>query len=183
MVNPWLLYQRYGDRRVLEEHYGTMSRYVVYLGSQAKGHIVAHGLGDWYDIGPGGPGESKLTTKGLTATAIYYHDVDILRQVAALLGKRDDAQRYARLAREIRDAFNARFFHPQANQYDRASQTANAMPLVLGLVEPGNEVAVLASLVKDVRSRGNQVFEAADRVVWSVKLQDQLQSYSGVPGK
>jgi hypothetical protein len=157
VVNPWHLYQRYGDRRVLEDHYGTMARYAAYLGSQAKGHVVSHGLGDWYDIGPGGPGESKLTTKGLTATAIYYHDVVILQQAAQLLGKNDDAQRYARLAGEIRDAFNGRFFHPETNQYDRASQTANAMPLVFGLVDPARRDAVLENLVKDVRAHDNHV--------------------------
>lgn len=34
----------------------------------------------------------------------------------------------------------------------------------------------------DLRSRGNQVFEAADRVVWSVKLQDVLSHHRARPG-
>lgn len=156
-VNPWLLYQRYGDLQPLAQHYDVIERYVAYLGSRATNHIVAHGLGDWYDIGPKPPGESQLTTKGLTATAIYYHDIDILRQAAALLGKQDDAEKYAALAAEVRRAFNAKFFNPATSQYDRGSQTANAMPLVLGLVEPAHEAAVLDNLVKDIRARGNQV--------------------------
>ncbi len=156
-VNPWLLYQRYGDTSALAQNYDVIARYVSYLGSQSKGHIVSHGLGDWYDIGPKSPGESQLTTKGLTATAIYYQDIEVLRHAAALLGKSDAAQKWTALAAEVRRAFNERFFNAATSQYDRGSQTANAMPLVLGLVEPGNETAVLASLVKDVRSRGNQV--------------------------
>lgn len=156
-VNPWLLYQRYGDLQPLARHYDLIGRYVAYLGTQAKEHLLSHGLGDWYDIGPGGPGESKLTTKGLTATAIYYHDVVILREAAMLLGKPQDAEHWAKLAREIRGAFIGKFFHPATHQYDRGSQTANAMPLALGLVEPDEAAAVLARLVDDVRSRGNQV--------------------------
>jgi alpha-L-rhamnosidase len=134
-----------------------MTRYVAYLGSKSKDHVVTHGLGDWYDIGPGGPGESKLTTKGLTATAIYYHDITIVQQVAELLGKSEAAARYAALARDVRTAFNRKFFLPETNQYDRASQTANAMPLVFGLVEPDRRAAVLENLVKDVRAHDNHV--------------------------
>ena len=156
-VNPWLLYQRYGDTSALARNYDVIARYVGYLGSKATDHIVSHGLGDWYDIGPKSPGESQLTTKGLTATAIYCHDIEILSRAATLLGKNDDAKKWSALATEVRRAFNAKFFNAATSQYDRGSQTANAMPLVLGLVEPGNESAVLASLVKDVRSRGNQV--------------------------
>ena len=157
VINPWHLYQRYGDRQVLEAHYDMMTRYVAYLGSTARGHIVAHGLGDWYDIGPGEPGESKLTTKGLTATAIYFHDVTILRQVATLLGKTQDAERYRELANAVRKAFNWQFFHPDSNQYDRGSQTANAMPLVFGLVDPERRPAVVENLVQDVRTHGNHL--------------------------
>jgi len=32
-----------------------MQRYVAYLGSKASEHIVDHGLGDWYDLGPKPP--------------------------------------------------------------------------------------------------------------------------------
>lgn len=156
-VNPWLLYQRYADARALAEHYDVMKRYAGYLSSRASGQVVSHGLGDWYDIGPGAPGESKLTTKGLTATAIYHHDLDILRQAATLLGKKDEAGTWATRAVEVRRAFNAKFYDAATSQYDRGSQTANAMPLVLGLVEPGHAAAVLERLVHDVRSHGNQV--------------------------
>lgn len=157
VIDAWHLYQRYGDRRVLADQYDTMARYVAYLGSLAKDHIVSYGLGDWYDIGPGEPGESKLTTKGLTATAIYYQDLAILAETARLLDKKDDAERYAQLLAQVKHAFNRQFFHPDSNQYDRASQTANAMPLVLGLVEPQRRQAVLENLVQDVRAHANHV--------------------------
>lgn len=157
VVNPWLIYQRYGDLRPLAAHYNTAARYVDYLSSRATGHILSHGLGDWYDIGPNPPGESQLTSKGVTATAIYFHGADILRQAAELLGRKDDAAKWAALAADIRKAFNAKFFNPKTSQYDRGSQTAAAMPLVLGMVSGNQAGAVLKKLVDDVRSRGNQV--------------------------
>jgi alpha-L-rhamnosidase len=157
LIDPWHIYQWYGDPSLLAANYETMKRYVAYLGGKARGHIVSHGLGDWYDIGPRAPGESQLTSKGLTATAIYYQDLVILERTARLLGKPDDAKRYATLAADVRRAFNATFFHPDANSYDRNSQTANAMPLVLGIVPEDRRAAVLANLVKAVRAGGNRV--------------------------
>lgn len=157
VISPWRAYWMYGDRRLLEEQYETMVRYVGYLGGKSKNHILSHGLGDWYDIGPRGPGESQLTSLGLTATGVYYQDLDILRQVAEWLGKDEDARRFGALAVKVKEALNAAFFRPDEAHYDRNSQTANAMPLFLGIVPPAHRPAVLDSLVRDVRSRGNRV--------------------------
>jgi hypothetical protein len=157
VIAPWQAYQRYGDRRILEEQYDTMKRYVAYLGTKAQGHIVSHGLGDWYDIGPRGPGESQLTSLGLTATGVYYQDIDTLRQVAGVLGKDYDARAYQKLAEEVRNAFNSTFFHLDRNQYDRNSQTGNALPLFLGLVPPDRQAAVLENLGGDIVKNGNRV--------------------------
>jgi len=157
VINPWHLYQRYGDRQILRDHYNEMRRYAEYLGTRAEQDIVSHGLGDWYDVGPGAPGESKLTSRGLTATAIYYQDLDILRRVALEIGKPDEADHWKALAERVRRAFNARFYQAARHQYDRGSQTANAMPLALGLVDPGERPAVLENLVASVRAQGNHV--------------------------
>ena len=157
VVNPWLAWRRYGDRRILEEHWPSMVRYVDYLTSRAQGHIVSHGLGDWCDLGPAPYGEAQLTPIALTSTATYYHDLVILARAAELLGKPDDQRRYTALAAEVRDAFNAKFFDPAAGQYGTGSQTSNAMPLVLGLVEPSRASGVVERLVADVRGRGDHM--------------------------
>jgi hypothetical protein len=157
LFNPWLVQEFYGDASLLAQHYDVMQRYVAYLGSRASDHIVAHGLGDWYDIGPRDPGPSQLTSVGLTATAIYYGDVMILADTARRLGKTDDAARYDQLAAQVRAAFNARFFHPDSRRYDTGSQTAQAMPLVLNLVEPPHRAALIENLVQSVRTNGNRV--------------------------
>jgi len=157
VITPWQVYQMYGDRTLLAQHYEGMKRYVEYLMSAAKDSIVTHGLGDWYDIGPGGPGESKLTSKGLTATAIYYQDLVILKEAAALLGKADEARQFEEQALAVKQAFNQNYFNADKNQYDRNSQTANAMPLVLGLVPEDRRAGVLEGLVMQIRAGGNRV--------------------------
>jgi len=152
---PWQQYEFTGDLGLLRQHYSEMGRYLNYLRSKATTNIVSHGLGDWYDIGPKPPGVAQLTPIALTATAFYFDDARILAQTAALLGKTADAKRYAELAENIRQSFNREFFQPEAGYYATGSQTANAIPLVMGLVEPAHRQSVLDAIVKDIRARGN----------------------------
>ncbi len=157
VLSPWAAFQMYGDLANLQEHYASMRRYVDYLGTRAQDHMLSYGLGDWYDIGPNAPGESQLTGKGLTATAIYYEDLMALSSIARLLGKQDDSATLRARADEVKVAFNAHEFRPDTNQYDNGSQTANAMPLALDMVPEGHRAAVLANLIADIRKHNNHV--------------------------
>lgn len=155
IIIPWYLYQWYGDKRPIEENYDKMAQYVDYLSSKADGHIVAYGLGDWCDLGPAEPAFAQLTSNGLSATAVYYQDIQIMKQAAELLGKSEDVEKYRELAATVKKAFNEKFFDKETRKYDRNSQAANAMALYVGLVEPENEEIVFQNLIDDIRSRGN----------------------------
>lgn len=158
---PWYVYKWYGDKGALIKSYDMMQRYVAYLGSKAKDNILSYGLGDWFDLGPSRPGPSQLTPMALTATSIYYNDVDILSKVASVLGKKEDAQKYGVLAKEIKSAFNSKFFNPQTKVVGSGSQTSYAMPLVVGLVEPQYQKAVMENLVQSIKA-GNNALTAGD---------------------
>jgi hypothetical protein len=153
---PWWSYQQYGDRRVLEESLPAMEHYVEYLGSKAKNGIVSYGLGDWYDIGPGRPGVSKLTPLGVTATAAYCEDLHVVAEANRLLGHEVEATRYAALASRVKEAFNRTFFDAKTGRYASGSQTAQAMPLVLDICPRADRSSVTTHLVDDVVRRGNQ---------------------------
>jgi alpha-L-rhamnosidase len=146
-----------GDERPLRRHYSAMKRYVAYLSGRAKNHLLSHGLGDWYDLGPGKPGKSQLTPVPLTATAFYYASVDTLARIAERLGRGDDARKFTLQAVKIAAAFHKAFFDPAQNRYATGSQTSHALPLVLGLVPPDRKAAVLEEIVRDVQERGNGI--------------------------
>lgn len=151
---PYQAWQWYGDTELLWEYYPAMKRYMDYLATRADGNIIAYGLGDWYDIGPGEPGLSKLTTPGVTATAIYFQNATVMARIARILGNDGDVESYSALAADIRKAFNDRFFNTAEGYYDRNSQTANAMPLALGIVEEQYRPTVARHLADDIVSRG-----------------------------
>ena len=157
VIVPWQQYQFAGDRELLRRYYDGMKRYVAYLGSKACEHIVSHGLGDWYDIGPRAPGPAQLTPNALTATAFYYYDTWILAQTAAILDKPQEAEQFTAQAQSIRAAFNQKFFCPTNGSYATGSQCANSIPLVMNLVEPTNRATVLEAVVADVRQHGNAI--------------------------
>jgi alpha-L-rhamnosidase len=155
VIVPWQQYEWTGDLELLRRHYEGMKRYVEFLGTRATNHILSHGLGDWYDIGPDRPGKAQLTPVALTATAFYYFDHVILGRAASLLGETADAQRFAMQARRIREAFNAKFFDRATRRYATGSQTANAVPLVMDLVDPADRADVVNAIAEDVSHRGN----------------------------
>jgi alpha-L-rhamnosidase len=157
VLAPWYVYQRDGNLAALLSHVDVMRRYVDYLSSRAKDNIIAYGLGDWYDIGPGEPGVSKLTTSGVTATAIYYQDLRVLEKTLALAKRDDESRAYAAKADAVSRDFNARFFDAANHRYDKGSQTAQAMPLVVGLAPEDERGHVLDALIADVRAHNNHV--------------------------
>ena len=144
---PWQVYQFYGDASLLRRHYEGMRRYVAYLDSTARDHIVRHGLADWFAL--------AATPAPQVATAFYYLDLTVLEKTARLLGKADDARRYAEQAGEVRRAYNARFYEPAERRYAKGTQTANALPVVLGIVDPADRAAVVEDIVRDIRGRGD----------------------------
>jgi alpha-L-rhamnosidase len=149
---PWLAWEWYGDRATLESAFGMMRSYVDYLGSRAKDGLLSYGLGDWYDIGPKGPGYSQLTPQGVTATATWWRDLRVLGRAAGLLGMQDT---FSPEAARVLDRFNREFYRAGANTYATGSQTALAMPLALGLAPEAARPGLVEKLVADIRSRGN----------------------------
>lgn len=154
---PWYMYQWYGDERVLIDNYGMMKRYLNYLQSKTNNFILSYGLSDWFDIGPKKSGFSQMTPMGLTATAIYYYDLSVITQIANILTKKEDVEQYKSLAEKVKQAFNEKFFNTQTKQYGSGSQTSNAMPLYMGLVEPENKTSVVNNLVKEIETNNYEL--------------------------
>jgi alpha-L-rhamnosidase len=155
---PWYMYVYRGDAEILSEHYDCMTRYLDFLGTMAHEGIVDFGLGDWCPPDWVPSVLWKPTYKcpsSLTDTAYYHVDARLLSAIAIILGKNDDAERYAALADEVRDAFRSRFMDPSTGEVTGDCQTSYSCALYQGLVKP--------SELDDVRRRMIACVEAADR--------------------
>lgn len=147
---PYYEYVYYGDTGNLAQHYEGIRRYVDYLTTRAQGGIVEIGLNDW------APWRTQ-TGAAITDTAYYYVGAQVVALAAEQLGKPDDQARYLALAESIKQAFNARFYHPETGLYDNGSQTALSCALYQGLVEPANRERVAANLVAAVEANDNHI--------------------------
>jgi len=171
VIVPYELYKWNGDKRMLENYYNLMKKYVDYLSGKAVNHIISKSLGDWADIFEPGDAdyEQSATSTEIPAMATYYYDLIILKDVARLLGKTADEKKYHALSLEVKQAFNSTFFKKDKMTYDKGSQTANAMAIYFDLVEPEYREKVLASLVGDIKTR-NYALTSGD-IGWRYVIQ------------
>jgi hypothetical protein len=162
---PWEQYLFTGDDTLMRTYYSVMTNYFQYLNGQAVDYFLNYpnGLGDWYDIGSQGEGYSQDTPVSLTADFYYCLDAQILGLVAAEIGKTNDAAQFNLLATNIGTAFNSEYWSSANGYYSTGSQTAQAMPLYLGIVSPANQAAVLAWLIANVDSLGMTSGEVGHR--------------------
>lgn len=156
IILPFQYYDMYGDSTLIIDNYVPMRRYMDYLTSRAEDGIVSHGLGDWYDYGPGKAGFSKNTPVPLVATAHYIYDLQLITEAARMTGHQADAKKYGALYHKVVESFNRHFYKPDSCYYGSGSQTSNALPLFLGICGE-NKAAVLRSLVEDIHAHGDRL--------------------------
>ncbi|HEY6271338.1 MAG TPA: family 78 glycoside hydrolase catalytic domain [Terriglobales bacterium] len=139
----WYMWQYYGDKRILEDNYDGVKRYVEFLRGRAQNNILSYSYyGDWVSI--------VRTPGDFVSAAYYYYDVELLSRMAEVLGHTEDAQSYQQLAGQIRDAVNQKFSDPASGNYAGGTQTANAMALGLGLASGQARGKVTGNLVDDI---------------------------------
>jgi hypothetical protein len=150
VIIPWQMYKWYGNEAVLKQAYPMMKRYVQYLQTTANDNVISHGLGDWFDLGPNRPGEAQLTPKAVTATSIYYYDLQIITKVADLLGFKEDSKQFENLSVQVKESFLNNFYDEQTGVCATGSQTAYAMSLYTGLIPENDKEKVLNNLVDSI---------------------------------
>ena len=150
VIIPWQIYKWYGDKEVIMKAYPMIKRYIEYLKSKLHNNILDYGLGDWYDLGPNHPGYAQLTPRALTATSIYYYDLQIAAQIANIMGYNDDFGKYNKLSGKIKDAFLKKFYNSKTGVCSTGSQTSYAMSLYTGIIPKEDKELVLNNLVKSI---------------------------------
>ena len=139
----WYVYQQNGDRRILEENYDGLKKYVEFLHSRAPDNVLRYSYyGDWVAI--------EKTPGAEVSDFYYYYDTLLLSQMAVALGNSADAESYAQRAGQVKDAFNKEFFDPKTGNYSTGTQTANALPLFLDMAPKDRRGQVADNLVNDI---------------------------------
>jgi alpha-L-rhamnosidase len=159
VIIPWTMYLSYGDKQFLERQYDSMARWVDYERKRAGDDYVWDGdfhFGDWLAYAapesqaPAYPGATTGTD--MIATAFFAHSTELMRRVALLLGKKDDAARYAEQLTRIKDAFR-REFVTSSGRVGESTQTAFALALQFDLLPDDLRPVAARRLAEEVRRR------------------------------
>jgi alpha-L-rhamnosidase len=159
VIIPWTIYVSYGDKRILEKQYDSMARWVGYEKSRAGDDLIWDGdfhFGDWLAYqaparqAPAYPGATTGTD--LLATAFFAHSTDLLARVARILGKTEEAARYAQQYARIKEAF-VREYVTTTGRVGENTQTAYAVALQFDLLPEELRATAAKRLAQDVRQR------------------------------
>ncbi len=158
VIVPWILYQSYGDRRILEEQYPSMKAWVEYMRRQAgEKYIWSRGFsfGDWLAFATTNADYPGATTdKDLIQTAYFARSTALLAKTAGVLGKREDAAEYASLEEKIKSAFQKEFVTSNG-RLSSNTQTAYALALAFELLPEAQRADAAARLADDVKKFGH----------------------------
>ncbi|EIP99535.1 glycogen debranching enzyme [Opitutaceae bacterium TAV1] len=160
IICPWEIYRHYGDRRILEQNYPTMRRFLGFLKKhRCKDGIRSHpdidpwgGHGDWLAL-DGSSNWEGTTPKDLIGTAFLAHDLDLMARIARVLGKPEDAAACEQWRRETVQAFQRRFVTGDGLLVGK-TQTAYVLALHFKLLPETLRPAAARELVRDIEKRG-----------------------------
>jgi len=138
------MYQQYGDRRIVEQHFEGIRRWAEFLRSKTgpDGMLESAKYGDWVPIEP--------TPGGFVSTVYYYASLDIVAKMAAVLGKTAEAGQYRQMADSLATAFQAKFYHADTHSYATNTQSAAVLPLFFGITPAPLRKAVLSALQDNI---------------------------------
>jgi len=114
IVVPWRMWQQYGDRRMLAESFDSARRWVEFIRRNNPDLLWknkrGNDYGDWLNsdtfVYEGFPRKGGQVPKEIFATMMFAYATDLLSRMAAVLGKDDEAKKYAALFADIKAAFN-----------------------------------------------------------------------------
>lgn len=149
VICPWTLYETYRDERVLAENYEAMTKWLAFCHERTTGLLCKDDrqqFGDWLNL-------DDETPKDLLATAYFAYSTDLTARTAAVLGKTEDATKYARMFEEIRAAFRAEYWDAEKGQLSGDTQCSYAMAIFFDLLTGQDRIAAAQRLVDRIEAR------------------------------
>lgn len=160
VICPRELYMSYGDKRILEELYETMSRWISYVRRHSEDGLIwkkGFQYGDWLALDrKRGNSSFGATPNNFVATAFYANSVQIAAETAEKLGFRKDAESYSSLHDHIINAFRERFLDSQGHLKVK-TQTAQVLALQFNLIPNDLKAQITEDLVQLIKESGNHL--------------------------
>ncbi|WNH10935.1 family 78 glycoside hydrolase catalytic domain [Thalassobellus suaedae] len=153
-----MLYQQFGDAKVIKDHYPYMKKWILYMEDNYLKHdlMTKDKYGDWC-VPPESleiirsKDPSRLTDGEVLSSAFYYHLLQIMKKFAVISeANQSDIAHYDALANRVKKAFNAKYFNRETFSYANNTVTANVLPLAFNMVPDNLQNKVFQNMVHEV---------------------------------
>ena len=161
---PWALYEAYGDKAILKENYDMMRRWLDFCEKRAKKtrlhnrknpwhkYLVDEGFhfGEWCQPDVDNTAIMKKTMMSgapEVATAYFFRSASLMARIAEILGKAEDAERFAEIAENAKQAYRYTCTKDGVIESDR--QCEYVRPIAFGLLE-GREAQAAADALNEL---------------------------------
>ncbi|MBS1908231.1 MAG: family 78 glycoside hydrolase catalytic domain [Actinobacteria bacterium] len=136
---PWALYREYGEQRILEDAYESMTTFIRQVAELLDDDglwSTGYQFGDWLD--PDAPDDNPAggkTDRHLVACAYLCRATREMAQTARILGHAADAAEFDALASRVRAAFRREFVTASGRLVNETA-TAYALAICFGILDP-----------------------------------------------
>ena len=163
-IIPWEIYRRTGDVGILKDNYKSFLYHLDCYTAISEGNVVPEGAGygDWLQpvkyIESSEFGCKGETPFHLINTAHFGYNALLASKCATVLGRAEDAERFAELHQAIREAASAKYLDAEGRlTTDAKTQTGYLLLLAFELVVPEKEELVAQHLSESVSEFGNRL--------------------------
>lgn len=147
IICPWVIYRVYGDKRILEKHYGGMAKWMERRLKDSNDFLLpkAFTFGDWLNIKADLP-------RGVINAAYFAYSAELMSKIAKVLGKNDDVRKYEKLFDNIKKAFNKAYISGNG-VIQGNTQTAYLMALHFDLLPKDKRKLAEEHLIERIENR------------------------------
>jgi len=128
VIIPYNNYKVYGDTRIIEYMYTGMERFMEFEADASSGYLRPGGgsnWGDWLSL-------DEITSDAFIASAYWAYCASLMQEMAAALGKAEDAKHYQELFENIKNAFAGKYILENGHTSEE-TQTSYALALYFNL--------------------------------------------------
>ena len=131
VICPWTVWQAYGDTRIIERCWPFMVKFMDWRLATSRNFLgINHGndWGDWLSFG-------KKTPLEYVDTVYFAYTAKLMADMAAAIGKPDEAAKYSELFQRVKTAFNEKYVQADG-KLTVDNETAYALALYMELLPP-----------------------------------------------
>ncbi|MHC1769799.1 MAG: family 78 glycoside hydrolase catalytic domain [Verrucomicrobiia bacterium] len=145
IICPYTIWQVYGDARVVERHWASMTRFMDWRKKRApdfRGRKDGNTWGDWLNVNENTPIE-------LIDAAYFKLDAQLMSEMARAIRRATEAAHYDQLQARIADQFAKDYLTDQA-ALKVETQTAHVLTLAFGMAPEAHKKSIAADLVQRI---------------------------------